>query len=173
MSDSLQPQGLLQARILEWVAGPSSKGSSQPRIQTQVSCIAGRFFTSWATREAQVTSKLTKEKKLYLINTWEHGMAEIILHIYRKTLDIIWLTCHLSLHWLLKFHYLCWYHPMSTHSIKYQHRKHNTYLFRVNLLKTSAFDKEKKPSAHFQLFVCTYQFSSLWAWNARRNDVLC
>ena len=42
---------------------------------------------------------------------------------------------------------------MSTHSIKYQHRKHNTYLFRVNLLKTSAFDKEKKPSAHFQLFL--------------------
>ena len=46
MPDSLQPQGLLQARILEWVAVPSSKGSSQPRIQTQVSCIAGRFFTS-------------------------------------------------------------------------------------------------------------------------------
>ena len=56
MSDSLQPHGrvhgILQARILEWVAIPFSKGSSQPRDQTQVSCIAGRFFTSWATREA-------------------------------------------------------------------------------------------------------------------------
>ena len=41
------------ARILEWVAFPSSKGSSQPRDQTQVSLIAGGFFTSWATREAQ------------------------------------------------------------------------------------------------------------------------
>ena len=46
--------GILQARILEWVAFPFSRGSSQPRDQTQVSCIAGRFFTSWATREAQV-----------------------------------------------------------------------------------------------------------------------
>ena len=45
--------GILQARILEWVAMPSSRGSSQPRDRTQVSCIAGGFFTIWATREAQ------------------------------------------------------------------------------------------------------------------------
>ena len=38
--------GILQARILEWVAFLFSKVSSQPRDQTQVSCIAGRFFTS-------------------------------------------------------------------------------------------------------------------------------
>ena len=38
--------GILQARILEWVAIPFSRGSSQPRDQTQVSHIAGRFFTS-------------------------------------------------------------------------------------------------------------------------------
>ena len=44
--------GILQARILEWVAFPFSRGSSQPRNRTQISCIAGRFFTSWATREA-------------------------------------------------------------------------------------------------------------------------
>ena len=44
--------GILQARILEWVAVPFSRVSSQPRDQTQVSCIAGGFFTSWATREA-------------------------------------------------------------------------------------------------------------------------
>ena len=44
--------GILQARILEWVAFPFSRGSSQPRDQSQVSRIAGRFFTSWATREA-------------------------------------------------------------------------------------------------------------------------
>ena len=37
----------------EWVAFPFSKGFSQPRDQTQVSRIAGRFFTSWATKEAQ------------------------------------------------------------------------------------------------------------------------
>ena len=40
--------GILWARILEWVAMPFSRGSSQPRDQTHVSCIAGRFFTTEA-----------------------------------------------------------------------------------------------------------------------------
>ena len=44
--------GILQARILEWVAFPFSRGSSQPRNQIQVSPIACRFFTSWATSKA-------------------------------------------------------------------------------------------------------------------------
>ena len=39
--------GILQAMILEWVAIPISRGSSQPRDQTQVSCTAGGFFTNW------------------------------------------------------------------------------------------------------------------------------
>ena len=38
--------GILQERILEWVAFPFSRGSSQPRDRTQVSHITGRFFTS-------------------------------------------------------------------------------------------------------------------------------
>ena len=45
--------GILQARILEWVAIPFSRRSSQARDRTQVSRIAGGFFTSWATREAR------------------------------------------------------------------------------------------------------------------------
>ena len=45
--------GISQARILEWIAIPFSRDSSQPMDQTQVSCIAGGFFTVWATREAQ------------------------------------------------------------------------------------------------------------------------
>ena len=44
VSDSLRPHGILQARILEWVAFPFFKGSSQPRDQTQVSRIANRIF---------------------------------------------------------------------------------------------------------------------------------
>ena len=43
--------GILQARILEWVAIPFPTGSSWPRDQIWVSCIAGRFFTVWTTRE--------------------------------------------------------------------------------------------------------------------------
>ena len=46
--------GTPQARILEWVATPYYRGSSRPRDRTWVSCIAGRFFTLWATREASV-----------------------------------------------------------------------------------------------------------------------
>ena len=41
-------------RILEWVAYPFSSGSSQPRNWTRVSCIAGRFFTNWAMKEAHL-----------------------------------------------------------------------------------------------------------------------
>ena len=44
--------GILQSRILEWVVISFCRGSSQPKDQTQVSCIAGGFFTSWVTREA-------------------------------------------------------------------------------------------------------------------------
>ena len=49
-------RGILQARILEWVAIPFSRRSSQSRDQTLVSCIAGRFFTIWATREALLSA---------------------------------------------------------------------------------------------------------------------
>ena len=43
---------ILQASILEWITIPFSRGSSLPRDWTWISCIAGRFFTVWATREA-------------------------------------------------------------------------------------------------------------------------
>ena len=55
LSYSLRPHGLvhgsLQARIVEWVAVPFSKGSSPLSDRIQISHTAGRFFTSWATRE--------------------------------------------------------------------------------------------------------------------------
>ena len=69
MSDSLRPHGsytvygILQARTLEWVAIPFSRGFSQPRGQSQVSRIAGGFLTSWATREAQNLRELQLNRK--------------------------------------------------------------------------------------------------------------
>ena len=54
--------GILQARIPEWVAIPFFRGSSWPRDRTQVSCIAGSFFTAWATREAFSNRILTPEE---------------------------------------------------------------------------------------------------------------
>ena len=64
VSDSLQPhrrqpgssvQGLSQARILQGVAIPFFRGSSQPRYQTRVSHTAGRFFAIWVTRESTLS----------------------------------------------------------------------------------------------------------------------
>ena len=52
VSPGYSVRGILQARILKWVAIPFFRGSSWPRDQTQVSCVAGRFFTIWVTRGA-------------------------------------------------------------------------------------------------------------------------
>ena len=53
--------GILQARILEWIACPFSRGSSQPKDWTQVSLIAGEFFTSWATAGGFFTNWAIRE----------------------------------------------------------------------------------------------------------------
>ena len=58
--------GILQARILEWVAFPFSRGSSQPRDQTQVSCIAGRFFTNWPIKSMTNLDSILKSKDITL-----------------------------------------------------------------------------------------------------------
>ena len=53
--------GILQARMLKWVAFPFSRASFQPRDWTQVSHITGRFFTSWATRDHNKLWTILKE----------------------------------------------------------------------------------------------------------------
>ena len=63
--------GIVQARILEWVAISSSRGSSRPRDQTQVSCIAGGFFTIWATRGALIKPWNTKFVMIVTTNQLE------------------------------------------------------------------------------------------------------
>ena len=55
--------GIFQARILEWFAISFSKGSSHPRDWTLVSCLAGRFFTNWATKEALVNQLYSDKNK--------------------------------------------------------------------------------------------------------------
>ena len=64
--------GILQARILKWVAIPFSRGFSQPRDRTQASRIAGRFLTGWATREVQfyiIISCILKHVIVYIITS--------------------------------------------------------------------------------------------------------
>ena len=66
-------RGILQPKILEWVVIPFSRGSSQPRDQTQVFCITGRFFTIWATR---VNNYMP-------IKTLKKGLTNKILYLTR------------------------------------------------------------------------------------------
>ena len=68
---ALLSRGILQARILQWVAMPSSRGSFQPRDQTQVSHIAGGFFT------AEPPGKPICFGRLLLIFLRETGMETI------------------------------------------------------------------------------------------------
>ena len=75
--------GILQARLLEWVAFPFSRESSRTRDQTCISCIAGRFFTIWGTREALwkmgmliITSFRKKNEIEYLREAW--GLQSVI-----------------------------------------------------------------------------------------------
>ena len=77
-------RGILQTKILEWVAIPFSRGSSQPRDQTLVSCIAGGFFTSWATGEAQINVNYTSKrgnKKLSSPKYTYHTLSNTIMNI--------------------------------------------------------------------------------------------
>ena len=62
--------GILQARILEWIAMPSDKGTSQPRNRTQVSCIASRFFTDWA------NGKATRESRLFTLKSCDSPLRQ-------------------------------------------------------------------------------------------------
>ena len=65
---------ILQAKILEWAAIPFSRGSSWPRVQTQVSCFAGRFFTILANKEAPLCKVLRTKKLIIREKKWtRHG----------------------------------------------------------------------------------------------------
>ena len=79
-------RGILQARILQWVAIPFFRGSSQLRDWTQVSCIAGRFFTIWDTREAfllVISKQLGSPQGWYIIapNNMELDFIQILFSI--------------------------------------------------------------------------------------------
>ena len=65
--------GILQSRILEWVAIHFSRGSSWPTDRTPVSCIAGRFFTTWATRDAPLREGITLQ-----IWLWKDSSVEVL-----------------------------------------------------------------------------------------------
>ena len=102
MSDSCDPKdyslpgfsvrGILQARILEWVAITFSKGSSWCRNWTRVSCIAGRFFTDW--------------KILYQLLMWCITWIDLYIldNPFISVINLIWLWCMiLFMPWQIQF----------------------------------------------------------------------
>ena len=77
--------GIFQVRTLEWVAMLFSGGSSQSRDRTQVSHIAGRFFTIWATREALLTSiRCQKNHNTLTQKIWRYNNYNLILFSLTK-----------------------------------------------------------------------------------------
>ena len=74
-----QPSHKGSPTMLEWVAYPFSSGSSWPRNQTGVSCVAGGCFTNWATREALKTLQIKS-----LINVHGKSVLWIFLHIHNS-----------------------------------------------------------------------------------------
>ena len=90
--------GILQARILKWVAFPFSRGSSQTRDRTQVSHIAGRFFTSWATREAQKTRRGQSNQAAVQFLRQDCCLSSRCLW-YLLATELIWWLWEFSIHW--------------------------------------------------------------------------
>ena len=80
---------ILQARILEWVAFPFSRGSSQPRDRTQVSHIAGGFFTSWVTRETHIIyGSKANSKPVNTSRSWKQNLrTKSQLHLKLQPID--------------------------------------------------------------------------------------
>ena len=78
--------GVLQARMLEWVAIPSYRGSSLPRDQTQVSHTAGRFFTVWATRGIEINwcmmSILCTYKEFWRAQQFKYILTSVVVVVW-------------------------------------------------------------------------------------------
>ena len=66
--------GILKARVLEWVATSFFRGSSQPKDWTQGSCVAGRFFTIWATREVHSFTSVQFSHSVVSDSLQPHGL---------------------------------------------------------------------------------------------------
>ena len=121
--------GILQARILEWVVIPFSRGSSRPRDQTQVST-AGRFFTGWASREVQQLD-IAKFPSIEIVQIWifSSNIRKCVLpyFVVVQSLSCVWLfetpwtaarQASLSFTISQSFSNSCslsqWYHPVTS-----------------------------------------------------------
>ena len=114
--------GILRARILEWVAFPFSRGSSQPRDQTQVSHIAGGFFTSCATREAQEywSGYLSLLQGIFLTQESNQGILHGRWILYRLSYEGSPNEHKLDIKYFCKQFYNLYFEKSSSHSTIYK-----------------------------------------------------
>ena len=100
--------GIFQARILGWVVIPSSRESFIPRDQTHVSCISGRFFTNWVTREATYSfSSVQFSRSVVSDYLWHRGLQYCRLPCSLPTPRVYSDSC--PLRW--------WCHPTTASSV--------------------------------------------------------
>ena len=105
-------------RILEWVAYPFSRGTSWPRNQNGVSCIAGRFFTGWATREAPFQfsnwNLFFKFNEAFLYKSMYTIIPSDFLHCVRWNIlhDLFCNDVRIKI--IMKDHVLLWEPPATT-----------------------------------------------------------
>ena len=85
--------GISQARKLEWVSIPFSRGSSQPGILTHVSCITGGFFTIWTIREVLISyySSLVLSRVIRLSVPWTYFISSWLKDLH--TYNYLYLGC--------------------------------------------------------------------------------
>ena len=94
--------GILQARIREWVAVPFSRGSSWPRNWSQVSCIAGRFFTTASATRQNLPIKprklhthlcvLSRFSRVQLCNPKDHSLPGSFVHGINQARTLEWVV---------------------------------------------------------------------------------
>ena len=96
--------GILQARILECVANPFSRGSSWPSDQTWVSHIAGRFFTIWATRKACGAAAKSRQSCLTLCDSkdWSPPGSSVPGILQARTLEWVAISFANAWKWKVK-----------------------------------------------------------------------
>ena len=126
---------IFQARIPEWVAMPFSRGSSWPSDQSQVSRIAGGFFTIWATRvDLDIITHLLKSCKNSVRNP-----------IYSPDSQIIYILHHLSFSLSLWYIFICLYMPacIYIYIYIYIHTHTHIYIFFLNHLKLSCYQGQR------------------------------
>ena len=88
--------GILQARILKWIAIPFSRGSSRPRDWIHVSWMAGRFFTIWANRETGYSPKelinlrIGIQRYFCLNKNITYSAVDKIVHVHSVVSDSLW-----------------------------------------------------------------------------------